>query len=246
MLHIYIYDNSSFCNDFGGNSSENLSVQSDNTFIYNISPNELNTSTENILSSENSFVTESLETNSPRINVTNSSSSAFLNSESQDSDRTFLYDSSFDGSWSSDSFKEVYINQNRNCCGKISIYYTNCDSVLNKRDELTLEINHFNPDIIVLTEIFPKSIVSTEILRQELNIEGYNLLLGKVTEKARGVCIYVKAGLSYYECKILNQFAYNESCWCVLRLDARKEMLIGGIYRSPNSKEANHQGKISV
>ena len=38
----YLYDNSSFCNDFGGNSSENLSVQSDNTFIYNISPNELN------------------------------------------------------------------------------------------------------------------------------------------------------------------------------------------------------------
>ena len=99
-----------------------------------------------------------------------------------------------------DSFKEVYINQNRNCSGKISIYYTNCDSVLNKRDELTLEINHFNPDIIVLTEIFPKSIVSTEILRQELNIEEYSLLLGKETEKARGVCIYVKTGLSYYEC----------------------------------------------
>ena len=121
----------------------------------------------------------------------------------------------------------MYINQNQNCSGKISIYYTNCDSVLNKREELTLEINHFNPDIIVLTEIFPKSIISTEILRQELNIEGYNLLLGKVTEKARGVCIYVKTGLSYYECKILNEFSYNESCWCALRLDARKEMLIG-------------------
>ena len=70
---------------------------------------------------------------------------------------------------------------------KISIYYTNCDSVLNKREELTLEIDNFDPDIIVLTEIFPKSIVSTEILKQELKIEGYDLLLGKVTEKSRGV-----------------------------------------------------------
>ena len=58
-------------------------------------------------------------------------------------------------------------------------------------------------DIVVLTEIFPRRIVSTEILKQDLKIEGYDLLLRKETEKSRGVCIYVKTGLSYYECKIL-------------------------------------------
>ena len=135
--------------------------------------------------------------------------------------------------------KEVYFNQNVNDDGKISIYYTNCDSVLNKREELSLEIDHFNPDIVVLTEVFPKGIVSTDILMQELKIDGYNLLLGKVTEKSRGVCIYVKSGLSFYEFKNLTEYPYNESCWCVLRLESHKEMLIGGIYRSPNSNQEN-------
>ena len=91
----------------------------------------------------------------------------------------------------------MYFNQNVNNSEEISIYYTNCDSVLNKRKELTLQINNFDQDIVVLTEIFPKSILSTEILKQELEIEGHELLLGKVTETSRGICIYVKTGLSY-------------------------------------------------
>ena len=51
---------------------------------------------------------------------------------------------------------------------------------------------YFNPDVGVLTEIFPKNIVSTEIMKHELKKEGHNLLLGKVTEKSRGVCIYFR------------------------------------------------------
>ena len=139
----------------------------------------------------------------------------------------------------------MYFNQNVNNSEK-SIYYTNCDSVLNKREELTLEINNFDPDIVVLTEIFPKSIVSTENLKQELKIEGYDLLLGKVTEASKGVCIYVKTGLSYYECKILTETSYNESCCCIIRLDFLKEILICGIYRSPNSKEDNSRHLIEL
>ena len=139
----------------------------------------------------------------------------------------------------------MYFNQNVNNSEK-SIYNTNCDSVLNKREELTLEINNFDPDIVVLTEIFPKNIVSTENLKQELKIEGYDLLLGKVTEASRGVCIYVKTGLSYYECKILTETSYNESCCCIIRLDYLKKMLICGIYRSPNSKEDNSRHLIEL
>ena len=244
----YLYEHSSNCDSSAGNSSEEVFVPSDNTFIYNISSSDLDISTENPnlgLSSENSFDTNSLEISLPNRNVTDTDSSNF-SEENQDSDRTYLYDSSVDNSRSSNSFKEVYFNQNVNNSEKISIYYTNCDSVLNKREELTLEIDNFDPDIIVLTEIFPKSIVSTEILKQELKIEGYDLLLGKVTEKSRGVCIYVKTGLSYYECKILTETSYNESCWCIIRLDFHKEMLIGGIYRSPNSKEDNSRHLIEL
>ena len=34
-------------------------------------------------------------------------------------------------------------------------------------------------------------------------MEGYTYM--KVTDKSREVCIYVRTGLSYYECKILTQ-----------------------------------------
>ena len=118
---------------------------------------------------------------------------------------------------------------------------------IRQREELELEIENFDPDVVVLTEIFPKSIDSTEILYQEFKIEGFNLLLGKVTEKCRGVCIYVKNGLTFYECKTLNDFSFNESCWCILRLDSHRQMLIGGIYEPCHEKTcfipyANNKG----
>ena len=72
------------------------------------------------------------------------------------------------------------------------------------------------------------------------------MLLGKVTEKCRGVCIYVQNGLSFYECKTLNDFSFNESWWCILRLDSHRQMLIGGIYRSPNSIVANSRHLIEL
>ena len=59
-----------------------------------------------------------------------------------------------------------------------------------------------------MTEIFPKGIKSTDIMDQELKINGFDLILGKVTEKCRGA-------------------AFNESCWCILRLDSNEQMLIG-------------------
>ena len=64
-------------------------------------------------------------------------------------------------------------------------------------------------------------------------------MLSKVCQSSRGVCIQIKNGLSYEECKVLNEFSFNESCWCVLKLQSNKKMLIGGIYRSPSSNITN-------
>ena len=74
------------------------------------------------------------------------------------------------------------------------IYYTNCDSVMNKKDELQVEIELYKPGLVVLTEIFPKGIKSTEIMDQELKICGFNLMLGKVTEKCSSVSPSPKKG----------------------------------------------------
>ena len=74
---------------------------------------------------------------------------------------------------------------------------------------------------------------------QELKIDGFNVIIGKETDKCRGVCIYLRNGLSFRECTNLNNSNFSESCWCVLKLDSNEQMLIGAIYRSPNSNVAN-------
>ena len=63
---------------------------------------------------------------------------------------------------------------------KLTIYYTNADNLLNKRDELYLIIASKQPDVLVITEIFPKNILSTKILQAELNLDGYYFYGNKV------------------------------------------------------------------
>ena len=111
--------------------------------------------------------------------------------------------------------------------------------MLNKKLELEMEISKYQPDIVVLTEIFPKNIDSRDIFSHELQLQGYDILMGKVELNSRGVCIQVKHGLSYQECKILNDFSFNESCWCSLKLKSGESLLIGGVYRSPSSTALN-------
>ena len=40
----------------------------------------------------------------------------------------------------------------------LTVYYTNADNVLNKRDELCTVVNSKNPDVIhvIITEIYPQ------------------------------------------------------------------------------------------
>ena len=90
--------------------------------------------------------------------------------------------------------KVDHFNQSKDEIRNLAIYYTNCD-----RNELQLEINIYKPDLIILTEIFPKGIKSTDIIGQELKISGFNLILGKVTEKCRCVCIYIRNRLTFRE-----------------------------------------------
>ena len=149
----YIYDESlvpPVCDSFEMNSLENVSDLSDDTFVYNVSSNELGTENLNF-SLEETFDTDSLETSSHIKDDTD----GYDSSSNQDSDATYIYDTSSGSSRTANTNKVEYQAENES--SKISIYYTNCDSVLNKRDELQLEIENCDPDVIVLTEIFPKS-----------------------------------------------------------------------------------------
>ena len=48
----------------------------------------------------------------------------------------------------------------------LKCFYTNCDTLTNKMDELLFYINTNNPDILVLTEVAP---ITTHICYRNLN-----------------------------------------------------------------------------
>ena len=66
----------------------------------------------------------------------------------------------------------------------MSILYTNADSLLNKRDELEVEIHVNHPDIIIVTEAFPKNLDSREVCEAELKIVDFNLTKGLTLENS--------------------------------------------------------------
>ena len=72
----------------------------------------------------------------------------------------------------------------------LSIYYTNADNLLNKFDELLTRVQLDSPDILIITEVFPKTGKATDISPVELKIKGYAQYFSEVKEHSRGVLIY--------------------------------------------------------
>lgn len=62
----------------------------------------------------------------------------------------------------------------------LTLYYTNADNLVNKRDELQIIINDKNPDILIITEVFPKNVESTKVLPAELNFDGYTFYVNNI------------------------------------------------------------------
>ena len=120
------------------------------------------------------------------------------------------------------------------------VHKINADNYLNKREQMLVEIELQKPDIIVITELFPKTTNATDLDLVEFSIEGFSLYISKVEEKSRGVGIYVKETLSSTECSVLNNCNFKESCWCEIILKNNDKLLIGAIYRSPSSGMANN------
>ena len=63
---------------------------------------------------------------------------------------------------------------------------------MNKRIELLIHLEIQNPDIIVVTEMFPKNIDSTNIKEVEMKISSYGYIQNRMVNSSRGVCIYYK------------------------------------------------------
>ena len=84
----------------------------------------------------------------------------------------------------------------------LSIYYTNADSLLFKMDKLKVRIQLISPDILIITEVYPKTGKSSDVTDAELYIDNYtcyrsntsenNRGRSNTSENSRGVVIYIK------------------------------------------------------
>ena len=123
--------------------------------------------------------------------------------------------------------------------GFLKVFYTNADNLMNKLDELKVRTYDTNCDIIIITEVYPKFGDSRDIQNVELQIKGYNLYCSRVEKNSRAVTIYVKEVIRSDQNIVLTDYEFNESVWVNIYLQNERKILIGGIYRSPNSSLEN-------
>ena len=100
---------------------------------------------------------------------------------------------------------------------------------MNKRDELTERIMELNPDVIQITEIFPKRKGTTEINCDiEFSLPGYcKPIVNK--NPSRGILILVKENI---DVKVNNEMSdFKESLFCNITINDIN-ILLGCIYRS--------------
>ena len=110
--------------------------------------------------------------------------------------------------------------------------------LLNKRTELLQVIALENPDVVCLTEILPKH-CKIPVMMAEIQLEEYDCFTNINEDGApRGVAIYVKNSLAAVPSSMTTDF--KESVWCEIPLKSKDRLVIGCIYRSPNSTQDNN------
>ena len=118
------------------------------------------------------------------------------------------------------------------------VIYSNVDSLLNKKSEVLSSIDQTKPDIIAFTEIRAKNQLFIP-LDSEYEIPGYDMFLSRGV--GRGIVLYFKQELNAEECYELNTHNFKESLWCTFKDGNNKKVLVGCVYRSPNSSLDNNE-----
>ena len=116
-----------------------------------------------------------------------------------------------------------------------NIYYSNLDTITNKKCERNDLINKENPDIICFIELLNK--LDPNMEKAEVTLKGYDLFLGKSPQ--RGVLIYTNQNIKAQEFTVFDDLNFKESVWCTFETKNTEKVLVGNIYHSPNSDEEN-------
>ena len=116
--------------------------------------------------------------------------------------------------------------------------YTNADQFLNKHDELQMFITGNEPDIILISEVLPKSHCNS-VSSSRLSLNGYNMLFNfdpdgcQPNTNIRGVGIYISKRISVSEYYFTGS-NFRDHIWISMSLKGCDSLLIGCIYRSPS------------
>ena len=102
-----------------------------------------------------------------------------------------------------------------------------------------MRIADVSPDVIGLTEVKPKN---PRYLLQlaEIVIDGYDCWHA-IDSVGRGVALYTRTSLAATSVAPLPGRSYDDAVWCEIRLHKGDKMIVGCIYRSPNSTRDNNK-----
>ena len=101
--------------------------------------------------------------------------------------------------------------------------------------ELESYIQLKTPDVIALTEVLPKNSLFDQN-KEVFMLHGYSCFSSVLTQ-GRGVLLYVKENFSAIEEVYVRNF--QDAVWCKIMLRGGDKLLIGCIYKSPNSTSEN-------
>ena len=116
--------------------------------------------------------------------------------------------------------------------------YTNSDCLSQtKLVELSNFCDQNNLDIIAITEILPKfSLFQPE--EKNYSLDGFDLFTSNLSQ-GRGCAIFVKQYL--VATKVTFECNFEESVWCQINQNNDDKLVIGCIYKNPNSTLENNQ-----
>ncbi|XP_076049734.1 uncharacterized protein LOC143030470 [Oratosquilla oratoria] len=118
----------------------------------------------------------------------------------------------------------------------ITVVYTNADTLTpNKLFELQARLPTIKPHIIAINEVKPKHF--KERLKQDFALEGFT---SYVCDLDPGIIMYVHEALNKSVSQVNFLPAFNEATTLEIKLRGGDKLLLGCVYRSPNSHDTNN------
>ena len=117
---------------------------------------------------------------------------------------------------------------------------------MNKRSEISDFIELEKPHILALTEFgAPKTVDDGE-----LGFEGYTLYRGDHSDGSggpgKGAALYVQNRLNHAAIPEFDNVHFDCSAWSIVKLADNTSLLVGVVYRSPNSSAQNNENLLRL